>query len=181
MPPAPQFPLPPAVRLANVVPGDSAAGEAGAILRVVGTATASLTGDDAGFFSIAGMETLQLVKDPDAPARAWETGSEADSPGPVDGGPGFGVTVRFACPDQPAKETFTATAVLTVSADGASVTHDITITATVLPENLTVQLDPPGFFLGETKDVAVTVRSTYRRDLPGLLIFNSADPSAFSP
>ena len=67
------------------------------------------------------------------------------------------------------------------SADGASVTHDITITATVLPENLTVQLDPPGFFLGETEDVAVTVRSTYRRDLPGLLIFNPADPSAFSP
>jgi hypothetical protein len=69
MPPAPQFPLPPAVRLANVEPGDSAIGEAGAILRVVGTATASMTGDDAGFFRIDGVETLELVKDPDAPAR----------------------------------------------------------------------------------------------------------------
>jgi hypothetical protein len=94
MPPAPQFPLPPVVRLTNVEPGDSAVGEAGPILRVVGTATAGLTGDDAGFFRIDGVETLQLVKDPDAPARAWETVSEATGPGPVDGGPGFGVTVR---------------------------------------------------------------------------------------
>jgi len=39
----------------------------------VGTATASLTGDDAGFFRVDGMETLALVKDPDAPGRAWET------------------------------------------------------------------------------------------------------------
>jgi hypothetical protein len=74
--PAPQFPLPPVVRLTNVEPGDSAVGEAGPILRVVGTATAGLTGDDAGFFRIDGVETLQLVKDPDAPARAWETVSD---------------------------------------------------------------------------------------------------------
>src|SRR5215472_13973001 len=139
MPPGPQSPLPPAVRLTNVAPGDS-----------------------------------------DAPGRSWETVSQADGPGPVDGGPGFGVTVRFACPDQPAKEEFTAAAVLTISADGTSVTRNITITATDLPENLTVQLNPPSFFLGETKDVAVTVRSTYRRDIDGLLSFSSAHPSAFS-
>jgi hypothetical protein len=180
MPPAPQFPLPPAVRLTNVEPGGSAAGEAGAVLGVVGTATASLTGDDAGLFRIAGMETLRIVKDPDAPGRDWETISEADGPGPVDGGPGFGVTVSFTCPDQPAKEEFTATAVLTVSADGTSVTHDFPVTATVLPENLTVQLNPPSFFLGETRDVAVTVRSTYRRDIAGLLSFSTDHSNVFS-
>jgi len=180
MPPAPPFPLPPVVRLANVEPGESAAGEAGAILRVVGTATAGLTGDNAGFFRIGGVETLQLVKDPDAPARAWETVSEATGPGPVDGGPGFGVTVRFTCPDQPAKETFTAVAVLTVSTGGTSVTHDSPVAATVLPENLTVQLNSPSFFLGEEKDLTVTVSSTYRRDVGGLLSISAAHPSAFS-
>ena len=180
MPPAPQFPLPPVVRLTNVEPGDSAVGEAGAILRVVGTATAGLTGDDAGLFRIDGVETLQLVKDPDAPARAWETVSEATGPGPVDGGPGFGVTVRFTCPDQPAKETFTAAAVLTVSTGGTSVTHDFPVAATVLPENLTVQLNSPSFFLGEEKDLTVTVSSTYRRDVAGLLSISSTHPSAFS-
>src|SRR5690242_6276482 len=85
MPPAPQFPLPSAVRLTNVEPGGSAAGEAGAVLRVISAATASLTGDDAGLFRISGMETLQIVKDPDAPGRAWETVSEA------------GVTVPATC------------------------------------------------------------------------------------
>lgn len=180
MPPAPQFPLPPAVHLTDVEPGGSAAGEAGAVLHVVGTAAASLTGDDAGLFRIADMETLRIVKDPDAPRPDWETESEADGPGPVDGGPGFGVTVSFTCPDQPAKEEFTATAVLTVNADGTSVTHDFSVTATVLPENLTVQLNPPSFFVGETKDVAVTVRSTYRRDIAGLLSFSTDHPSVFS-
>jgi hypothetical protein len=180
MPPAPQFPLPPAVRLANVEPGDSAAAEAGAILRVVGTATATLTGDDAGFFRIDQVETLALVKDPDAPARAWETVSEADGPGPVDGGPGFGVTVGFTCPDQPAKETFTAAAMLTVSAGGTTVTHDFPVTATVLPENLTVQLNPPSFFIGEEEDITISVSSTYRRDVGGLLTVSSTHPSAFS-
>ena len=82
MPPAPQFPLPSAVRLTNVEPGGSAAGEAGAVLRVISAATASLTGDDAGLFRISGIETLQIVKDPDAPGRAWETRA----------------TVRVACP-----------------------------------------------------------------------------------
>jgi hypothetical protein len=33
-------------------------------------ATASMTGDDAVFFRIDAVETLELVKDPDAPARA---------------------------------------------------------------------------------------------------------------
>jgi hypothetical protein len=124
--------------------------------------------------------TLQLVKDPDAPARAWETVSEATGPGPADGGPGFGVTVRFTCPDQPAKETFTAVAVLTVSTGGTSVTHDFPVAATVLPENLTVQLNPPSFFLGEEKDLTVTVSSTYRRGVGGLLSISAAHPSAFS-
>jgi hypothetical protein len=146
----------------------------------VGTATASLTGDDAGLFRVDGVETLELVKDPDSPARAWETVSETDGPGPVDGGPGFGVTVGFTCPDPPARETFTATAVLTVSAGGTSVTHDVPVTATVLPEGLTVELDPPGFFLGEKKDVTVTVRSAYRRDVAGLLSFSSDHLNAFS-
>lgn len=180
MPPAPQFPLPPAVSLTEVAPGDFAAAEAGLVLHVVGKATASLTGDDAGLFRIDGMETLAIVKDPDAPQRDWETVSEAGGAGPVDGGPGFGVTVGFACPDQPAKETFTATAVLVVDTGGTSVTYDIPVTATVLQERLVVQLDPPSFFLGETKDVAVTVRSTYRRDISGLLSFGSTFPSAFS-
>src|SRR5690242_2765304 len=180
MPPAPQFPLPPSVRLADVRPGDSAAGEAGAILHVVGTATASLTGDDAGLFGIDGIETLELVKDPDAPARSWETVSEADGPGPVDGGPAFGVKVRFTCPDPPARETFAAAAVLTVSAGGTSVTHGFPVTATVLPENLEVQFDPPAFFRGEEQDLTVTISSTYRRDVAGLLSFSSDQPGAFS-
>jgi hypothetical protein len=166
--------------LTNVAPGDSAADEAGAVLHVVGRATASLTGDDAGLFRIVGMETLRIVKDPDAPKADWETVSEADGAGPVDGGPGFGVTVSFTCPDPPAKEEFTATAVLTVNANGASVTHDFPVTATVLPENLTVRLNAPSFFLGETKDVTVTVRSTYRRDISGVLSFSTDHSGVFS-
>jgi hypothetical protein len=163
-----------------VAPGDSAAGEAGAVLHVVGSATATLTGDDAGLFRIAGMETLRVVKDPDAPQADWETVSEADGAGPVDGGPGFGVTVSFTCPDPPARDEFTATAVLTVNTDSGSVTHDFPVTATVLPENLTVRLHAPSFFFGETKDLVVHVQSTYRRDISGLLSFSSPHPSAFS-
>jgi hypothetical protein len=179
-PPAPQFPLPPAVHLTNVAPGGSAAAEAGAVLHVSGTATASLTGDDAGLFRIAGMETLRIVKDPDAPHADWETVSEVNGAGPVDGGPGFGVTVSFTCPDPPAKEEFTATAVLTVNTQNGPVTHDFPVTATVIPENLTVRLNASSFFLGETKDLTVTLRSTYQRDISGLLSFSIDHLGVFS-
>jgi hypothetical protein len=180
MPSSSQFPLASAIRLTDVVPGTSAAAEGGAQLHVVGTATASISGDDFGVFRIDGMETLALVNDPDARGRFWETVAEVQGAGPVDGGPGFGVTIRFACPDQPAQDAFTAIAVLTVSQSGTSVTHEIPIFASVLPEGLTVQVDPPSFFIGETKDVSVIVRSTYRRGISGILTGGSTPAAAFS-
>jgi hypothetical protein len=174
------FPLPTNVRLTNVEPGTSATGEGGVQLRVAGSATASLSGDDAALFLITGLETLALVKDPDAPGRSWETVSEVDGAGPVDGGPGFGVLVQFACPDDPAKESFAATATLTVSEDGTVVTHAIPVTATVLPEQLTVNVAETSVFVGHQQDITVTISSTYRHDVAGFLTVAATPAGAFT-
>jgi len=184
MPPTPGFPIPSTVQFSDVEPGTSATAEGGQRLNVAGAATASITDDASGVFSIAGLETLALVHDPDAPPgspRVWETTASVQGAGPVEGGPGFGVTIRFNCPIQPTQESFTGTALLSVSQpNGTSTKATIPITASVLPENISVGFDPPGFFVGETKDLTVFVASTYRRDIAGFLSGNATPATAFS-
>ena len=74
---------------------------------------ARIDGDGAGVFTVTGIETLHLVRDPDAHALNWETLTSVDGVGPIDmtGAQAIGVLVGFGVPDKP-QPSYSATCVL---------------------------------------------------------------------
>jgi hypothetical protein len=192
-----RLPLPPApnhIQINNVTPGQSAASDGGGLPRVSGQCSAVIQGDPDGVFFVEGLETLALVHDPDAPPgspRVWETVTTVDGAGPIDLGAGeaLDITVRFACPAMPAKDSYSALAVATLDGQPQGVMR-IPITATVLPEHLTVSVSqgPGTFNPGQTQTFSFLIDSSFRTAITGFFVcdgpkppFNSLDPDPQFP
>src|SRR5262249_19829957 len=153
----------------NVTPGTSAAGHGGGRLRVSGQYSALLEGDTDGVFSITGLETLEFVPDPDLPhgPGSWQTVERVAGAGPIDIEPleVLDISLRFACPGDPAKESFSAS-VAVVDRSRTTVMR-IPITATVLPERLTISLTQVlnVFNPGQTQTLDFQFDSSFRHDI----------------
>jgi Domain of unknown function (DUF4185) len=182
MSPLPQPPVPTRIQMANVRPGTSATGDGGGLPRVEGLCSAAIEGDADGVFFVAGLETLALVHDPDLPpgsGRAWETQQTVDGAGPIDIGLGeaLSITARFVCPTLPAKDTYTA-AVVAVLAGQTNPVLQIPITATVMPEHVTISVTqaPATFHPGQTETFGFAFDSSFATDISGFFRLDSPKP-----
>jgi hypothetical protein len=106
----PPDPAPFRIDLTGVQPGSFVEGTGGGRTGVSATVITRIDGSDSGLFSVVGLEVFRLERDPDAPKRSWQSSGSVDGGGPI----GMGsqdfitATVRFACPSDPAQDTFDA-------------------------------------------------------------------------
>ena len=146
----------------------------------------SITGDSDNVFSVDSLDTLHLVHDPDLPpgSRNWETLDEVNGGGPIQIEPALAldINVRFACPSNPAKDTYTASAVAVLDGNPDPILS-IPITATVLPEGLgiTVAQGPNTYALGQTQDFEFLFDSSFRTDISGSFMLASPNPPFSDP
>ena len=135
-----------------------------------------ITGDPDGVFSVDSVETLQRTHDPDLPpgSQDWETFESVAGAGPIEIAPVLvlNINVRFACPDRPAKDSYTAFAVASVEGNPNPVLQ-IPITATVLPERLGISVTqaPATYAPGQTQTFEFLFDSSFREDISGVLMF----------
>lgn len=173
MPTDPPFPAPLGIiEFASVPPGDVQIAAGGLELGHGGptAATAEIAGDDAGVFSLVALETLALVREPDAPPgtpRVWDTVAQADPPGPIGLHPAVLATVRFACPAHNPQDSYHATVVFTPT-DPAQSGASLPVTAAVRPPDISLRViaGPDAIFAGDTQELTVRLSSTFEVDRP---------------
>jgi hypothetical protein len=177
--------LPTHIQFNSIAPGANASAGGGGLPKVSGQASALIQGDPDHVFSVISLETLALVHDPDLPPgspRAWETVLVVNGPGPIalNAGEALSVTVRFVCPPKPTKETYNATAVVTIP-NATTPALQLPITATVLPESfhISVTQAPSTYLPDQTQTFTFQFVSTFRHDLSGSFACESPKP-AFS-
>jgi len=179
------------IHFEQVDPQTFVTGEGGGILArpAPPSVVAQIEGADAGAFTVEGLETVHLVRDPDAPrpTRVWETLATVDGSGPISlaGAQALGVTVGFGTPVRPTQASFSAVAVLVPEGGGAPV-MEVPIDATVntVGRIRIVTVPSPGFdqgFVpGQTADLAFELESTLDHDVSGSFGRVSGDGLPFS-
>jgi hypothetical protein len=182
----PPPPAPDRIEMEDVPPGQSSISDGGGLPKAEGQCTISIVGDSDGVFFVDSVETLHLVHDPDLPpgSRNWETVDSVNGGGPIGIEPGLAlaVNVRFTCPSNPAKETYSASAQATVEGNQQPVLN-IPITATVLPETLGISVSqgPIMYAPGQTQDFVFLFESSFREDIVGLFALTGPNPPFSDP
>src|SRR5260370_19709586 len=133
------LPAPNHIQMNNVAPGANASADGGGLPKVTGQCSAVIQNDPDGVFSVVSLETMALVRDPDAPPHSppvWESSGVVSGGGPIaiDAGEGLIVMVSFACPARPAKQAYSARAAVVLDGAAQKPVLQIPIGATVLPE-----------------------------------------------
>ena len=175
-------PAPTHIQINNVAPGHSAASDGGGLPKVSGQCSAVIQGDPDGVFSVESLETMALVRDPDVPHSppAWEFADQVDGAGPIsiDAGEALIVTVNFACPALPAKQTYTASAVVVLDGAGQNPVLQIPISATVEREalNISITSAPATFVAGQVQSFQFVFASSFRSDITGFFKLDSPNP-----
>jgi hypothetical protein len=127
--------IPNQVQILNVAPGTTAGSSGGVYLAADSLVTARLTGDDSAFFTIGQLETFDVDFDPDArpPQEVLVVALRVSGAGPIEAfqSEAILVTVEFACPADPLKATFHATAILEGAGLPAPISVLVTATARV--------------------------------------------------
>lgn len=127
--------IPNQVQILNVAPGTNAGSSGGVYLTADSLITARLTGDDSAFFTIGQLETFDVDFDPDArpPQEVLVVALRVSGAGPIEAfqSEAILVTVEFACPADPLKATFHATAILEGAGLSAPISVPVTATARV--------------------------------------------------
>ncbi len=148
-----------------------------------------IDGDSADLFSVASIETLHLVPDPELPhARVWETLLTVNGPGPISmrAAKAVDITVRFACPAQPLQTSFNAVAVLVAQGTTSPSLMQVPIEATVNPiGGIAIETFPSpalidGILPGQSADCVFVLKSTLDHDISGGISCVSAVQSIFS-
>src|SRR5437667_6966050 len=108
--------VPHQIQLLDVPRGASAGSSAGDYLEADSLINARVTGDDAALFSVVQLQTFDVEFDPDTrpPQDVLVVALTVSSAGPIQGFEGEAIlaTVEFACPGDPQKTSFHATALL---------------------------------------------------------------------
>ncbi len=175
-------PAPTHIQINNVAPGHSAASDGGGLPKVSGQCRAVIQGDPDGVFSVESLETMALVRDPDVPHSppAWEFADQVDGAGPIsiDAGEALIVTVNFACPALPAKQTYTAVAVVVLDGAGQNPVLQIPISATVEREALSISITsaPATFVAGQVQSFQFVFASSFRSNITGFFKLESPNP-----
>jgi len=192
--PGPPFPFPPRIQINNITPSKGAGSAGGGLPRVMGQCSAAIQGDPDGVFSVTGLESMALTSDPDVPhgGRVWETVLTVDGAGPIDlgAGEGLSVTVWFACPANPIKQSFSAIVAVTVASAPQTPVLQIPVVGTVIGESgqITVLQSPAAFNPGQVQTMQFEISSTYRQQITGFFRcsgpnppFSSLDPDPMFP
>ena len=185
---SPPLGLPTSIRFSNVNTQSFTQVEGGRVVEFGANVVARIDGDAAGVFSVTGLESLALERDPELPPGSppvWTTVATVDGPGPITVRPrmALGVTVACTVPANSPVDTLTATAVAVANGTDGPVLMALPIQATV---NLTgdVSIEEVGstavggFLPGETAVMQFVFTSTLRQDVAGTF---ACTPSAQSP
>lgn len=185
----PPLSFPSVIHFFSVAPGTSASSGGGGLLQVAGDVAVRIDGDDSGVFSVATLETQALVHNPDAPPhapRVWETVTTVDGPGPIsmEAASALLITVAFACPADPQKDAFGASAVVVASGTRVPLLLQVPISAIVDSGRLTIEPRLandriPSFSAGQTSNIGFRISSSIRRDVSG--IFTCDPPPGPTP
>jgi len=171
-------PLPPApgsIDFTEVQPGSFVSGAGGGKPEIQGSATVRFTGAQ-GLFTVDSLEVFALIKEPDAPARDWESVRTVDGSGPITIAKAeFLVAhVRFACPNDPTTDTFDDTLLVLNADDGTQSSLAIPVHAALPVEGISIEVITPEddrkFKAGERKNIQFRIFSSFRRrGLKGLI------------
>jgi hypothetical protein len=174
------------IQFTDIPPGQSAISGGGGFPKASGQCSVTITGDSDSVFSVDSLETLHLVHDPDLPpgSRNWETFETVNGGGPIQIAPALAldVIVRFACPSNPTKDTYTASALAVVNGSPDPILS-IPITATVLPEGLGISVaqGPNTYAPGQTQSFGFLFDSSFRTDISGSFMLAGPMPPFSDP
>ncbi len=163
----PPLDVPRQIDFTDVTLGVAAFGDGGNLFKFDGSVVARIDGDDAGVFSITGLETDRLMRDPELPPGTppqWQTLRTVDGSGPIDasGAQALIVTVSCSCPIGTQQDSFTASALITPDGTDGAVLMNVPITATVDGTGRVsiVSVATPPILPGDTLDMQFSLRST---------------------
>jgi hypothetical protein len=161
--------IPTQVRISNVAPGTTAGSSGGVYLAANSLITARLTGDDSAFFTIAQLETFDIDFDPDTrpPQEILVPALKVSGAGPIQAFQSEAIlaTVEFACPADPVKAAFHATAIL----EGAGLAGPISVFVIATARVGILQafnITNPFIFPQDTENFTFRVSSTLGHDVP---------------
>jgi hypothetical protein len=179
----PPLGFPKTIDISKVAPGHAGSGSGGNVIHVDGKMGASITGDAFGVFSVASMETLQLMRDPDAPGnrRVWETTGTVNGAGPIDVGAGdaIAVTANFVCPIINPQASYHA--VIAVGPTGQPAALTILLSGSIDPGTLSiVATATPPLVPGGQAVFHFRLNSTLLREIAGVFTCDPA-PGDDSP
>jgi len=187
----PPLGAPNAVEFSNIELGASQIGSAGRQFQFAGNLVARIDGDPAGVFTVTGMETDRLGREPDAPPGSgfqWITLQTVDGAGPISmqGARALIVTVQCFFPVTFTSSSVTASVTLLAEGTDSPPIEQFAITATVdLTGKIHIDMLPSpgfdqGFFPGTTMDCAFIFKSTMGVDATGMFSCPPTDRTPFS-
>jgi hypothetical protein len=182
---------PNAVDFSNMELGVSQIGSAGREFKFDGDFVARIDEDPAGVFTVTGIETLRLGREPDAPPGSgfqWINVQSVDGAGPISaqGARAVIVTVQCFFPVTFTSPSASASVVLLAEGTDSPALEQFAITASV---DLTgrIHIDTvaspgfdAGFFPGSTMDCVFLFKSTMAVDATGTFSCPPADRTPFS-
>jgi hypothetical protein len=177
--------IPEEVQILNVPHGTSAQSNGGHYLDTDSPVTARLTGDDAALFSIVQLETLDVEFDRDArpPQNTLVHALTVRGAGPIQAfkDEAILVTVEFACPADPLKPRFLATADL----EGPGLPTPLRVLVNATPRAGTLQafnITAPVIAPGDTETFTFRITSTLGHDVRVAFVYDSGfEPLFFAP
>jgi len=180
--PGPPLGFPSQITISKITPGASGTGSGGNTVRANADLVARLNGDTSGVFSIASMEALDLVTDPDAHGkRVWETVASVNGPGPIQAGGAIMVTASFHPPLQQPLDTYHAAIEVVASGTTQPVILSVPITGNTDPGGLSIEAtSTPPMFAGGQSVFHFRLHSTMRKAVSGVFTCDPA-PGDNSP
>ena len=182
----PPLEVPSHIAFGNVPRAVPATADGGGQTKFAGNVVARIDGDDAGVFTVAGMETLALVRDPDTPGRSWQTVETVDGSGPIPASQALIVTVHCSLPETFAQTTLGAVVAVVAEGTDSPVLMQLGISGTVnVTGNISIDTVPGpalenGFLPGDTANLQFLLGSTMADPITGTLSCPSAAGSPFS-
>ncbi len=185
--PPPPLGFPNHITIAPTAPATFASTGAGGLPKHSGNVSVRIDGDASHVFSVVSLETEILTRDPDVPHSplAWQTSGSQDGAGPIglESAEALVVFVGFACPANPAQDSFTASAVVFAVDAPATALMTIPISASVLvvPPVVTIESRSSlSISPGSLATFSFRLRSTFKTEVGGTLTCDSRPPSPFS-
>jgi hypothetical protein len=191
MAPAPPPPAPGRILFTNVQPGSFTVADGGGKPDSDGPVTVRFSGGGGGLFSVDGLETFALERDPDAPKAglSWQSVASVTGSGPITVHRNLFLvaTVRFACPRNPTADTFSDTLTVVNAGTGAPMGLTIPIQASLPVEGVQVtDISPDAdhtFQDGQAKNLRFRITSSFRtKTVDGIVgdVTQSPDSPFFS-